>query len=243
LADVPDRHQRRSGDDYAHAFLTLLPQGQAWPRDPESTLARVCAGLADYWGFVDGRAGDLLERESDPRATFELMTDWERNWGLPDPCIKSPATDLRLRRLILVEYMTLLGAQSRAFFIGVAAKLGYTVTITEHAPYMCGVSHVGDRSGIYNPDDPFRQYWQVGPPEMRFYWIVHVDSMGLYKFYVAASFVGIDRLLRIGTAEELECFFNRWKPAHTLIIFDYSPKWLLDYTSIANSMYIPLGIP
>jgi uncharacterized protein YmfQ (DUF2313 family) len=239
---MADRHLRRSGRDYAQALLALLPWGQAWPRDPESTLVLTCQGLAEYWGFVDGRAGDLLETESDPRATIELLVDWERNWGLPDPCISDPPTDYFQRRINLVEKMTLLGAQSREFFIGVAAKLGYTITITEFSPYMCGVSHVGDRSDIYNPDDPTRQYWQLGPPEIRFYWIVHVDSMGLYKFYVSASVTGIDRLLRIGTAVDLECMLNRWKPAHTLIIFDYSARFALDFTQPYNTQWLPLGI-
>src|SRR5262245_6166360 len=138
MAGAGDRHVRRSGRDYAHALLSLLPQGQAWPKAPDSTLTLTVNGLAEYWGFVDGRTADLLERESDPRATFELLTDWERNWGLPDPCIKNPPSDIRLRRIALVEKMTMLGGQSRGFFIGVAAKLGYTVTISEHAPYMCG---------------------------------------------------------------------------------------------------------
>jgi uncharacterized protein YmfQ (DUF2313 family) len=239
---MSDRHLRRSGRDYAQALLALLPWGQAWPRDPGSTLVLSCNGLADYWGFVDGRAADLLERESDPRATTELLTDWERNWGLPDPCIKNPPSDYGLRRIALVAKMTLLGAQSRAFYIDVAKKLGYTITITEHSPYMCGVSRCGDQSGIYNPDDPTRSFWQLGPPEIRFYWIVHVDSMGLYKFYVDASVCGIDRLLRIGIAEDLECILNRWKPAHTLIIFDYSPKWSLDFTQTFDTQYLALGI-
>jgi uncharacterized protein YmfQ (DUF2313 family) len=28
--------------------------------------------------------------------------------------------------------------------------------------------------------------------------------------------------LRIGVFDDLECLLNRWKPAHTQIIFDYS---------------------
>ena len=49
---------------------------------PESTLVRACTGLNEYWGVVDSRAADLLETESDPRLTVELLPDWERAWGL-----------------------------------------------------------------------------------------------------------------------------------------------------------------
>ena len=114
MTDAPplDRHVRRSGSDYTYAFLQLLPQGQAWPREQGSTLVQTCDGLSEYWGFVDGRAADLLERESDPRKTIELLPEWERAWGLPDPCFPS-ATTIGERQRMLVLYMTYLGG-SRA---------------------------------------------------------------------------------------------------------------------------------
>jgi uncharacterized protein YmfQ (DUF2313 family) len=238
-----DQHLRRSGDDYAQAFLQLLPRGQAWPRDPGTTLVLTCTGLSEYWGSVDGRAADLLEIESDPRTTIELITDWERNWGLPDPCLKNPPAGLNERRLALVAKMTLLGAQSRAWFISVAAALGYTITITEYSPYMTGVSHCGDRSGIYNPDDPTRKFWQLGAPEIRYYWTVHVNAAAFRKFFVASSQTGIDRLLAILGPEDLECILNRWKPAHTYIVYDLSPWEALDFTQPLNSQYLAMGVP
>src|SRR5580765_8493616 len=120
----PDHHARRTGDDYGTAFLALLPQGQAWPREPGTTLDLACRGLAKYWGEVDRRASDLLEQESDPRKTVELLPDWERNWGLPDPCYEAPQT-VGGRQQALVQRMTIVGAQSREFFIAVAASIGY----------------------------------------------------------------------------------------------------------------------
>jgi uncharacterized protein YmfQ (DUF2313 family) len=237
-----DRHIRRPGSDYAFALLQLLPQGQAWPRDPFSTLVLCVYGLADYWGFVDGRAADLLEIESDPRATRELLPDWERNWGLPDPCLTDPPTAYAERRANLVAKMTLLGAQSRAYFYGVAEQLGYKIQITEYAPYMTGVSRCGDTRGQFNPDDPTHYYWTLGPPENRFYWTVHVASKKLTYFHCMSSQCGIDRLLKIETAADLECLFNRWQPAHTKIVYDYSPYESLDFTQQFNSIYLALGI-
>src|SRR5580765_5229071 len=121
---MTDIHVRRSGEDYGTTFLTLLPQGQAWPKYPGTTLDLACRGLAEYWGFVDSRAADLLEQESDPRLTLELLPDWERNWGLPDPCYTAPQT-IGERHAELLRRMTMIGSQSREFFIGVAEKLGY----------------------------------------------------------------------------------------------------------------------
>jgi uncharacterized protein YmfQ (DUF2313 family) len=214
----PDRHLRRSGDDYGQQFLTLLPYGQAWPRDPESTLVLGCKGLSKYWGFVDGRAADLLERESDPRQTIELLSDWERNWGLPDPCFVQAHT-IEERQAVLLLKMTLLGGQSRQFFIDAAKLLGYTITISENAPFMCGVSRVGDtRAAEHN--GKFR--WRIGRPENRFYWHVHISEVRLTWFRVSRGQCGVDPHVRIARADDLECLLNQWKPAHTKIIFDYS---------------------
>lgn len=213
-----DRHIRRDGDDYAEALAALLPTGPAWPRYPDSVLMRLVSGLAQIWGLVDGRAADLLERESDPRTTLELLDDWERNWGLPDPCFAQGHT-IGERQQILVEWMTLEGGQSRAFFIGMAARIGYAIRITEYAPFMCGISECGDTR------DAFGDWrWQLGPPEIRFNWTVHVDTARLTWFRVGGGGgeLGVDHHLEIGLALDLECMLRRWKPAHTEVLMDYS---------------------
>jgi uncharacterized protein YmfQ (DUF2313 family) len=223
-----DRHIRRSGDDYAQALADLLPYGQAWPRWPESVLMRAVRGLAQTFGFVDARAADLLERESDPRYTIELLPDWERNWGLPDPCFRS-ALSIDQRHQLLLFKMTLLGGQSRDFFIGMAAWLGYTIDITEYAPFMAGVSQAGDTHGMINWNDTPGRHpevldyrWYIGPPEQRFYWTVHVRNAPLTWFRAGSGQAGVNHHLEIGYATDLECLLRRWKPAHTDIVFDYS---------------------
>jgi uncharacterized protein YmfQ (DUF2313 family) len=211
-----DRYVRRSGDDYATQFIGLLPQGQAWPRAPDSILAQACNGLSQYWGVVDGRAGDLLERESDPRQTVELLPDWETAFGLPDPCFQEPLT-IADRQSVLVQRMTLLGAQSRAWFIEVAEWLGYHIRIGEYAPWMVGISRCGETA-----DELEHFRWEIAAPEIRFYWKVHVDRARLSWFRASSGVCGVDPHLIIGLATDLECVLNRWKPAHTLIIYDYS---------------------
>ena len=242
---MTDKHIRRLGQDYGTAFLTLLPQGQAWPKHPGTTLDLACRGLAEYWGFVDSRAGDLLERESDPRTTMELLPDWERNWGLPDPCYTAPQT-IGERQQALVMRMTMIGGASREFFIGVAAQIGYTITISEYRVFVCGIDRCGDNRQYGTGVPMFNEWGQpilntrgvpvsygelsawpnygLGPPANRFYWTVHVSGEKLVWFRVGAGGgqTGVDPMLRIGLADDLECLLNRWKPAHTKIIFDYS---------------------
>jgi uncharacterized protein YmfQ (DUF2313 family) len=248
---MSDRHIRRLGDDYGTEFLTYLPQGEAWPRDPGTILDGTCRGLADYYGTVDARAADLLEQESDPRTTIELLPDWERNWGLPDPCW-SQAQSIGDRQRELVLRMTMLGAQSRQWFIDTAAYLGYTITISEFRPFMVGLDRCGDNrvygdgtnpmlSGTFvkgylpvnntnglriQNDGALSEYpnYGLGPDTNRFYWQVHVHMADLTWFRLGGGGgqTGIDPHLRIGRAQDLECILARWKPAHTEIIWDYS---------------------
>jgi uncharacterized protein YmfQ (DUF2313 family) len=241
---MSDRHIRRAGSDYRDAFLELLPQGQAWPKHSiDSVLWQACDGLNNYWGYVDGRAADLLETESDPRKTVELLPDWEHNFGLPDPCYTAPQT-IAERQIALVARMTLYGSQSREFYINFAAFLGYTLTITEYRPFMVGIDCCGD-GRVYGDGTFMQDQWGrpilnpngtpvqnaelsewpnygLGPPENHYYWTVHVHQADLQWFRCASGQCGVDPHLRIGRAQDLECILARWKPAHTEIVYDYS---------------------
>jgi uncharacterized protein YmfQ (DUF2313 family) len=245
-----DKHVTRTGDDYADAMQSLLPLGQAWPRYDDCALMQVVTGLCKIWGDFELAASLLLEVESDPRSTQVLLPDWERNWGLPDPCYQEPLT-IGDRQRALVQRMTIEGAQSREFFIGVAAYIGYTITIHEYRPFMCGLDRCGDNRvygngavpyydntfvlgflpvcnpiGVPVADGELSEWpnYGLGPIENRYYWTVHVQSARLTWFRAGGGGgqCGVDPHLRIGLATDLECLLNRWKPAHTLIIFDYS---------------------
>jgi uncharacterized protein YmfQ (DUF2313 family) len=213
-----------SGDDYVFAFNQLLPRGQAWNRDPSSVQQQFYRGLNLYWGDVDASATLLLTKESDPRSTLMLLPDWERAWGLPDPCLAEPLT-IGDRRLALITKMTMLGGQSREFFYDLAAQLGYNINIYEYAPYMCGISRCGEThlEERLTGADGTRDRWTLGPPEKRFIWTVKVNKVRFTPFRCSVGQCGIDPLLRISLATDLECVFRRYKPAHTYIVFDYTP--------------------
>ena len=210
-----DKHVRRDGNDYAQALANLLPRGLAWPREPDSVLMKTVSGLAQIFGYVDSRAGDLLEREVDPRITLEMLPDWERNWGLPDECFPN-VHGMDARHKTLVRKMTIEGGQSREFFYNVARDMGYPIHIYEFAPYMAGISQCGDI-----PDDVNRTRWELGPPEMRFLWMVHAIAESLNWLRCGSGQCGVDPHLFIETLGDIECIFRRWKPAHTQIVWDY----------------------
>lgn len=112
-----------TADHYREQLQALLPRGAAWPRDPGAVLTNVLDGIAQEFARVDLRVDNLLE-EIDPRTTYELLDDWERVHGLPDPCVTDTLTTDQ-RRANLVTKMTGLGGQSPVYFMQLMERLGF----------------------------------------------------------------------------------------------------------------------
>lgn len=112
-----------NADQYLEQVQSLLPRGRAWPRDAGAVLTNVLGGLAQEFARVDLRVDDLL-KEIDPRTTYELLNDWERVHGLPDPCVIGDLTTDQ-RRAELVTKMTGTGGQSPAYYFGLLYRLGF----------------------------------------------------------------------------------------------------------------------
>lgn len=217
-----------SGDDYADAFANDLPTGPAWPRDPTSTLIAVVTGLAQIWGDVDSTAATLLQTELDPRTTFLMLPDWERNFGLPDLCLAEPLT-IGNRQQALVVRMTMLGGQSRAWFEALAASIGYTINIVEHSPYQCGISQCGNTMN-WNGEGADWHRWELGEPTIRFWWTVAPLNPRLTWFRCGGGGgqCGVDPSLIVSLLTDLECSIRRYHPAHTTVNFSYSGLLPLD---------------
>jgi uncharacterized protein YmfQ (DUF2313 family) len=190
-------------DEYRDALAALLPSGAAWPRDPQSVLMRFVAALAVELSRVDARAAQLLA-ETDPAATTELLSDWERVVGLPDPCVTKAQT-IAQRRQALEGRLTAVGGQSRRFFIELAARLGYSITIDEFRS-----AAEATAVGITFTGDEWAHTWRVNVPM----------TVSITYFRVGSGAVG--EPLRAWSNEVLECQFNRYKPAHTRVLFAYA---------------------
>ena len=120
-----------SQSDYLSQIQALLPHGPAWPRDAGSFTTRWLDSLAAEISRVDGRAAQML-LEADPRTTYEMLGDWERVTGLSDSSpIDGSALSTIQRRNTLLTKLVERGGQSHAYFVALAARLGFVVTITE----------------------------------------------------------------------------------------------------------------
>ncbi len=118
-----------NASDYRTQLRALLPRGLAWTCEPGGILDGLMAAIADGLARLHGAAAALIA-EVDPRTSTALLADWERVTGLA-------AGDLTVaqRRTAVLAQLRATGGQSPAYFVSVAAGLGYTITITEFRPH------------------------------------------------------------------------------------------------------------
>ena len=190
-------------EGYLAQLQALLPPGSAWTRDPDAELTKLLRALAEELARVDGRVEDVLA-EADPRTSLELLEDWERVTGIPEPCAVA-ASNLAERRGAVWAKLIATGGQHRQYYIDLAAALSVDVTIFEFLPFRAGYSSPSDM--LANPDG-WRHMWQVNCPET------------IINTFQAGQNSAGDPLRWWGN-EALECAITLRKPAHTEVLFAY----------------------
>jgi uncharacterized protein YmfQ (DUF2313 family) len=188
--------------DWTRMLLDLLPVGAAWPREPDTTLMRFWSAVAIEPTRIQGRDCDLLA-ESYPCGAEELLADWERAVGLPNECTELVPWTVAERQALVCAWLAMAGGQSIAYFTGLAALFGYTITITEHRPFRMGAAQAGCTAANNCP----------------FWWIVSVEGVPRTTPRAGCTRAGEPPC---GTgALIIECLFNLFKPAHTTVTFRY----------------------
>lgn len=139
-----------------------------------------------------------------PSTAVNLLGEWEQTLGLPDPCAGVSPT-FQGRRNQVVARFTNTGGQSIQFFEAFALGLGYTVTVTQYAPFRCGQSTCNQ---------------QLGGEEWFFTWAINSPLNTISYFRTGQSAMG-DPLSSWGNSV-LECEISEAKPAHTILQFHYS---------------------
>lgn len=188
--------------DYYNELCALLPPGPAFNTDDQSTLTSFLDAWAQEYGRTQARLDTLIE-EADPRTTYELLSDYERIFGLPTQCMYGIMQTLEQRRNALVTQMTATGGQSIAYFISLALTAGFAITITEFTPFNVGMTV---NQPIYGTDWAYA--WQVNAP---------LNTVTTFKVTS-----GVNEALGTWGNSLLECLINRFKPAHTIALFAYT---------------------
>lgn len=188
--------------NHSDLLKLLLPPSSYDPNGPLLSAELAAEGNAhDRAQF----SADQLLLEMDPRTASVTLSDWERVYGLPDICVAAAGIvqSIAERRAALVALVNMRGGQSPAFFIALAAVLGYAITITECAP------HVTE----HDSEHP------VWDEQYRFVWIVNA---ALYNQRDLTTEDDTEMATAVWGNKLLECRISRFKPAHTHVIFAYS---------------------
>lgn len=235
---------RRGVAEYLTMLQAFLPRGLAWTRSPDAYLTSSLYAAAEELARIDATA-HLLMDETNPATAVDGLEDWERVLGLPDGCL--PVTqDLDDRRFAVLHLLTDPGHSDVAYWYELAAELGYPdVVIEEHWPFVCGKSEVSDADQFAPEEEQASGLGRCGPEEIRYWWNVIVRGPWFVLFRTGTDSrppdplqdltiaVNCARLFRTGAsappdrlgeyvcAPALECVFQREKPAHTFLTFEY----------------------
>ena len=189
---------------YEAQLRTLLPVGPAWDPEQVPELDAILAGLSQELARIDARAFDLIN-ELDPAGVSELVPEWEKVMGLPDPCLGESPT-FEDRRLAVRQRLVAVSGQNKAYFIEIAIRQGYPEsTITERRAPRFGRSRFGAA--------------HFGTWTAQFMWTLNSGPRRRLGRRFGASFWGE----RFGSnpSGALECVIRRSAPAHTLEFIDY----------------------
>lgn len=135
-------------DDYKKQLIALLPAGNIWPAAHViNTFTALLDALAEELSRIDARVANLIE-EAYPDTAVEMLSDWERVAGLPDKCTGELGT-LQQRHNALMGVLTIERSLSKQFYINIAARLGFNITIAETANYVWQVTAALDVNAVY----------------------------------------------------------------------------------------------
>jgi uncharacterized protein YmfQ (DUF2313 family) len=155
---------------------------------------------------VDIEAGaEAMMVETDPRSADNFLADFERVLG-PDPCGRDAGgLSVGDRRRLAHQRWTATGGQSIPYLVGLAAKLGVSITIEEFWP---------SRAGVLRAGQPVRA------EGCQFVFRVHIPGLvTVINFKAGVSRAG----QKLGSFQisSIECDIRRLKPAHTQVTFAY----------------------
>ncbi len=163
-----------------------------------SNLRKVLTGLAPQFIRIRDLVNDLYN-EYDPRTTTDFIEEWEKVLGLPDECF-TETTDLVERRQQIAARLAAINASTATDFENIALAYGVTATVLPAVDY----------SGL-PATLPFVLIDSASAP---FTFVVILDNSTTGANLPAT----LPFVLGPSKADNLLCFFEKIKPAHTEIL-------------------------
>lgn len=196
-------------EDYKKLFQELLPKGPAWSREPKSTMSCLSSAIASFFFYIHQRI-EKAGKEIFPQSCDETLTDWEKAYELPEPCKHGNHAEgqtFQERRNAVITKKNRKFDPTLKNFEKVAQNLGYKVRTTTYPPAICGIARCGCRLG--------------GNRSASYYVLTVVDGARLTYARCGVSRCS-EPLCRITYATDLECLFERIKPAHLVFKISYN---------------------
>jgi len=150
------------------------------------------------------QSAEQLLAEIHPSTATVSLPDWERVYGLPDPCVTIEQS-LDQRRAALDSKVNAKGGQSIAYFVVLAAMMGYPgATVDEFPQATCNSDC---NSELNSEDDGF--FWRLNLPAV---------TGGVFQANCNSD---CNSPLQSWGDEALECRIRKLRPAHTTVLFAY----------------------
>ena len=188
--------------DFRLALARLLPRGRIWRVDSSSMAMATMGALAPTYTRSAAAAAQLLI-DASPATTVNLLTEWEESLGLPDPCTPLDPSVEQRSAAVRAKFGAR-GSLTTAYFVALAAALGFAISITEYTPFTVDMPVDGP---LYEP--AWAYVWQVNAPAV-------VTS------YFSVDESGVDDPLETYDAPGLTCRILANAPADTVVLFAFS---------------------
>jgi len=195
--------ESRSQEEQATVLARYLPNNRLW-QDKNvdgSVLRKILLGLSAQWLDFRDTVNEVSENY-DPTKTTSLIVEWEKLVGIPDSCLGNSG-NLEERRINILLKLSGINATTAKQFETVAAVLGFTVTVTN-----------GIDVGSFPLTFPIILLSAATAP---FTIVVNLDS----SLEPSGFPLTFPITLTSSAPELLKCFFNKLKPANTVVIFRY----------------------
>ncbi len=192
-------------DDYLQALRRLLPPGPAWDGYEAEPFSTQLWLIARELQRIDLDIAQLIE-ESDPRTASVTLSQWFREWGIPDECLLSiTGATAEQYRQVLIAKITSMGLTFSELVALVASACGLDGVSVERADPHTVSSPVNHR--LYSPE------WVYAAL------IVISDSSDAARLRDVTW--DVSRALAEWGNALFECIIRSLAPAYVSVIFQY----------------------
>lgn len=189
-------------DAFRDVLKAALPPGKLWRFNIGGNAWLLKDSMAECLLDVH-QESERMQLEMDPRTAYEMLPEWEANYGLPDP--DGPqALSIADRRAMVLARKIDIGGQSKPYLLQQIEAMGYVgATIDGYDLCTCESdceSYLFDSSWLY----AFLVTLPAAP-----------DALGATCDGSCEDYLGVPM------NSHIENYINRLKPAHRVAIFAY----------------------